>query len=211
MSVFESIRSSRLDSRLPYLAAAPADVKTCGSVLRLITTRNDSGDMIDESYVEMVADHDVTFIPYTMQEIISAEQLKFKATHKVHPLSYISGASENDFYLIDGSLYRITRIWEYGENAIHFHVWDGAYGTPGDSAGITKVRYVIQGVGPGVHTFGSGLFASVPTFSAVPDVWGNKTNDSGFYIASPMVSGFTLVDRGIGEVPVVTIYIFGTL
>jgi len=178
-----------------------------GSVRRLVTTRDANGNVIDESYNVVVGEHWVDLQPLSYNDRIAGEQLKIKATHKIFPeLNYVPSVSIHDFYRIDGKDYRIVEPFDF-RTVGYFRVLDGAFGAPSATT-VSKLFFAFDNVGPGTHTFGSGIFSSVPVFVQTPSIVGLKTNDGDFYISNPGASGFTLVDRGLGVSPLATIYIW---
>lgn len=182
-----------------------------GSVRRLVVTRNDDGDVIDESYTEVIGEHWLDLQPLSHDERITADQLKVKATHKIYPeLNYVPNVSINDFYRVDGRDYRIVEPWDFRALG-YFRVWDGAFGLPPVDVVTTRQTrsFVFHGLGPGVYTFGSGVMASVPTFEEAPLILDSGTNDGGYYIDNKTESGFTIFDTGIGSTPEVSVYIQG--
>lgn len=181
-----------------------------GSVRRLVVTRNEQGNISDESYQTVVGEHWLDLQPMSHSDRISSEQLKVRATHKVYPeLNHVPSVSIFDFYFIDGKKYRIVEPFDY-RTIGYFRVLDGSFGTPA-AAVAEQLFFSFDNVGPGTHAFGAGIFATVPTFAQVPDIIGLLTNDGSFFIDNITATGFRLVDRGIGVPPLATIYIWGLI
>lgn len=177
-------------------------------VVRLVVTRNVNGDVIDESYTQIYGSHNVDLQPASSNAKIAGEQLKINVTHNIYPERNIaSSILLGDFFRIGSRLYKITSIKDFIKTA-YFGVWDGAFGDQKVPSTIFNFFYTIENVVPGTYTFGSGLFASVPAFTSAPDIIGQETNDSSFYIDQVTATGFRLVDRFIGVSPIVTIYIW---
>jgi hypothetical protein len=182
------------------------------NVVRLVTTKDSNGDTVGEAYNLIYGEHWADVQPLSDSERTANAQLKISATHKIYPEPHVDGVLANDFYreVSNGKLYRIVDPFDY-RTLNYFKVWEGGFANPETPLSVQQVRYVITGVGPGVYLFGSGLFASVPIFSTVPVVYGIANNDCDFHIASITNIGFMLVDDNGDNVPVVTVFILGTV
>jgi len=180
------------------------------NVVRLVTTKDSNGDEVSEAYNLIYGDHWADVQPLSDSEKISNAQLKINATHKIFPEQRVTGVLDNDFYreIGSGKLYRIVESYDF-KTLNYFKVWEGGFGNVPAPLSVQQVRYVVTEVGPGSHVFGAGLFVGVPSFTAPPVVYGIENNDSDFHIESITNLGFTLVDDGGAETPVVTIYVFG--
>lgn len=176
-------------------------------VVRVVTTRDASGNVLMESFGIVYGDHWADIQPLTNTERIAAEQLKIKATHRIFPEPYLGGVVNiNDFYRSSGDLYRVVGIEDF-RDVIYYDAWQDIGGIVNGSS-VAKLFFSFTDIGPGVYTFGSGAFVGVPVFAQAPSIIGTSTNDGGFYITSISETGFTLVDRGLGTSPLVTVYIW---
>ncbi len=176
-------------------------------VVRAVETRDTSGDVVMESLGVVYGEHWADIQPLTNTERITAEQLKVKATHRIFPEPYLGGVvSINDFYRSNGDLYRVVGIEDF-RDVIYYDAWHDTGGIV-DDGGVSKLFFSFNDIGPGIYTFGSGAFAGMPTFAQASSIIGIKTNDGDFYIENVIATGFTLVDRGTGDSPLVIIYIW---
>lgn len=182
-----------------------------GEVVRLVSTRDERGHVIDESYTTVYASHALDLQPLSYQERLAADQLKIKVTHKVFPQrNIVPQVSLNDFYRIAGQYYRIVEKKDFLRVG-YFRVWEGEFGAPPTTPSIirTVYSYVVHGLGPGSYTFGSGALADVPEFESTPLVLDTLTNDGGYYMTNYSATGFTIVDKGTGLAPIVSVFIQG--
>lgn len=171
-----------------------------GEVLRLVTTRDAGGDVIDESFQEIVGKHWVDLQNFSANETIANEQLQTRFTHWIFPeFNVMPYVTANDYYRIDGDkLYRIIEPIDF-RTLGYFKVLEGAFGFK-DEAGVFKRFYSFDNVPPGVYTFGAGILAAVPAFEVAPDIFTEAISDSDTYIplTSITTSGFTIIDRASG-------------
>lgn len=176
-------------------------------VVRAVETRDSSGNVVLESFGIIFGEHWADIQPLSNTERVAGEQLKVKATHRIFPESHLgSSVNVHDFYRSAGQLYRIVGIYDF-RDVIYYDALHDIGGIV-DGSVVEKLFFSFNNVGPGVYTFGSGTFVTVPIFAQAPSVIGVATNDGGFYIESVTTTGFTLVDRGLGTSPLVTIYIW---
>lgn len=180
------------------------------NIVRLVTTRDSDGNVVGETYNEVYGEHWADLQPLPDSTRLANEQLKIQASHRIFPEPRVIGVLDNDFYrsVSDGKLYRITQSHDYS-TLNYFDVWEGAFGDSGAAQTVQEVRYTVTNVGPGIYTFGQGLFLSVPTFTTAPAVYGVASNDSDFHIEQITTTGFRLIDDGGAETPIVTVQIFG--
>lgn len=210
-TLYEDIRQAYTEDLVSRLGtvALPSGFKKSATIKRLTTTIGSNGNVVDEAYATVVDTHNVCIWPITPQERYANEQLGIKASHNVHPISYVSGWQHGDFYYINSKLYRIMAGEDHGGLACHFKVWEGTFGNPQTATSI-KRQYTVENVPPGVYTFGAGLFASVPVFASTPFIHIQETTDCALYIPVKSTTGFTLNTRGIGTQPeYCTVYIRG--
>lgn len=182
-----------------------------GDVVRLVSTRDERGHVIDESYTTVYPSHALDLQPLSYRDLVAADQLKIKVTHKVFPQkNIVPQVSLNDFYRIAGQLYRIVEKKDFLRTG-YFRVWEGAFGsTLTDTTVIRQIQsFVFHNLGPGDYTFGDGVLASVPEFTEAPLLLDMLTNDGSYYIENLSTTGFSIVDRGIGSSPLVSVYLKG--
>lgn len=182
-----------------------------GEVVRLVSTRDERGHVIDESYTTVYPSHALDLQPLSYQERVAADQLKIKVTHKIFPQrNIVPQVSLNDFYRIAGQLYRIVEAKDFLRVG-YFRVWAGAFGSTLTDTTIirTVYSYIVHGLGPGTYTFGSGALANIPEFESTPLVLDMLTNDGGYFIEDVSETGFTIIDKGTGSVPIVSVLIQG--
>lgn len=182
-----------------------------GEVVRLVSTRDERGHVIDESYTMVYGSHALDLQPMSYQERLAADQLKIKVTHKVFPQqNIVAQVSLNDFYRIAGQYYRIVEKKDFLRTG-YFRVWEGEFGAGlGGGTNIRQIQsFVFHNLGPGDYTFGDGVLASVPEFTEAPLLLDMLTNDGGYYIENVTTTGFTIVYRGIGSSPLVSVYLKG--
>lgn len=180
------------------------------NIVRLVTTQDIDGNVTGEAYNEVFGEHWADVQPLSDSDRLANAQLKISATHKIFPELRITGVLDNDFYreVTNGKLYRIVESFDF-KTLNYFKVWEGAFGDSGAAQTVQEVRYTVTNVGPGIYTFGQGLFLSVPTFTTAPAVYGVASNDSDFHIEQITTTGFRLIDDGGAETPIVTVQIFG--
>lgn len=180
-------------------------------VLRLVVTRDGNGNVSDESYTTVYGTHNVDLQPLTTRDLVANDQLKFKVSHYIFPetVAPFSFVSLGDRYRIGQKLYRIVKRHNHID-ACYFEVYDDAPEQGASAATVIQNAYVVENLGPGNYTYGSGALAAVPAFSAKPILLDTLMNDGGYWIANATASGFTIVDRGFGESPLVSVYIKGT-
>lgn len=182
-----------------------------GEVVRLVSTRDERGHVIEESYTTVYPSHALDLQPLSSRELVAADQLKIKVSHKVFPQrNMVAQVSLNDFYYIAGRLYRIIEKKDFLRTG-YFRVWDGAFGADQPDTTIVQsvYSYIVHGLGPGVYTFGSGALANVPVFESEPLVLDMLRNDGGFFIEDVSITGFTITDKGAGSIPNASVFIQG--
>lgn len=182
------------------------------TVQRLTTTYGAGGYVTEETYNTVFGSHIVDFQPYTTVDLVTNEQLKSKITHWVFPQrdAVVKQVRLGDFYYIKGKLYRIIeKADHYGE--CYFKVRDEEAEKFSEAAAVLQNAFTVENLGPGVYTYGSGLLAGVGPFSAKPILLDTLMNDGGYYIKDPSQSGFEIVDRLMGAVPMVSINVKGVL
>ena len=190
----------------------PRNKQKKATVQRLTSTRGSGGYVVDETYSTIFGTHIIDLQPYTTTDLIANEQLKFKITHWVFPQrdAVVKQVRIGDFYYIKGKLYRIIEMGDhYGE--CYFKVRDEAAEKFSEAAAVLQSAFVVENLGPGVYTYGSGLLAGIGPFSAKPILLDMLMNDGAYYINNPTTSGFEIVDRLMGAAPVVSIRVEGVL
>lgn len=74
------------------------------------------------------------------------------------------------------------------------------------------MEYQFSNIAPGVYTFGTAPLTGMPSsFSSAPFIHVQHNNEGKTFVAARSTTGFTLVDRGIGPQPVVTVTILDQL
>ena len=74
------------------------------------------------------------------------------------------------------------------------------------------MEYQFSNIAPGVYTFGTAPLIGMPSsFSSAPFIHVQRNNEGKSFVTARSTTGFTLVDRGLGPAPVVTITIIDQL
>ena len=182
------------------------------TIVRLTTTHGAGGYVVDETYNEIYGEHTVDLQPLSTEDLIANEQLKFKVSHWVFPElpHVIAYARLGDFYYINSKLYLIVKKSDHVDEG-YFQVRDEAAEKFSEAAAVLQSAFVVENLGPGVYTYGSGLLAGIGPFSAKPILLDTLMNDGSYYINNPTTSGFEIVDRLMGAAPVVSIRVEGVL
>lgn len=183
-----------------------------GEIIRKTATYNVSGAVTSIADEVLVAEHRLDLQPLSAQERITSEQFKIKVTHEVYPEPQVFDLAApvgGDFYRIDGRDYKIVAPYDYRALG-YFRVYDGAFGTPQRNY-LRRQAYAISSLGPGTYTFGSGALASVPAFSAAPQLIEAVENPALWTVTNITATGFTVVDLGVGAEPSLTVYLWNDL
>ena len=94
-------------------------------------TQDEDGNYGAESWTDIFGSHavDLQPIPENKRVPIAGGQYKYESTHKIYPekKAPIEACREGDFYLIDGSNYRITEKFVFDRIA-YVTVLEGAFG-----------------------------------------------------------------------------------
>lgn len=179
-----------------------------GEIIRKTSSYDGNADSLGITEQQIVGAHWVDLQPLSVDEKIAEAQFQFVEYFEVYPeRNILANVRKNDFYRINSRDYRILEISDFRTVGYFRVIYEGT-GTAEVSGNFFKTIIVL---GPGVYTYGSGLLASVGPFAARPVVVDTLLNDGSYYIASPSTSGFEIVNRGGGDVPVVSVYIEGTL
>lgn len=73
------------------------------------------------------------------------------------------------------------------------------------------MEWQFSGLGPGTYTFGTApLTDMTEEFEAVPFIHAQQNNDGMGFVTARTTTGFTIVDRGFGPPPEMTITIIKT-
>ena len=211
MPLIEDIRLARTNDLVSNIGrvSIPSSFKKTAQIRRLISTYGMSGNVVEETYQQVAANHDVCFWPLSTAAIVASEKLGFKVSHAIHPIADVSGWQLGDFYYLNNRLYKITKGDDFSL-ACHFEVWDGPFSTPAQNIN-KRYAYAISSLGPGNYTFGSGLLASVPAFSATPQLIEAVQNNALWTVTNITATGFTVVDLGLGAEPSLTVYLWNDL
>lgn len=68
------------------------------------------------------------------------------------------------------------------------------------------MEYQFPNITPGVYTYGAAPLTGMPSsFTTAPFVHRQPNNEGKSFITNRTTTGFTLVDRGLGPTPIVTI------
>lgn len=190
----------------------PRSKRKSATVLRLSETHGANGNITDETYTEVYGTHTVDLQPLTTNDLIANEQLKFKVSHWVFPeRKHVMPSTQiGDFYSIGQKLYRIMLRHDHVDE-VYFQVLDEAAERSSEISTVLQNAYTVDGLGPGVYTYGSGALAAVGPFSARPMLLDTLMNDGSYFINNPTASGFEIVDRFLGVTPQVSIYVKGVL
>lgn len=78
--------------------------------------------------------------------------------------------------------------------------------------GLTDTnRWSFTGVGPGAYTFGTAPLTGMPSsFAAAPIIYTQDNNSGQHYLTGKTTTGFTVVDKFIGQPPSITVVIVRT-
>lgn len=190
----------------------PRSKRKSATVLRLSVTRGANGNITEETYSTVYGAHTVDLQPLSTNDLIANEQLKFKVSHWVFPErpQVLPYTQNGDFYSIGSKLYRIMLKHDHVDEA-YFQVRDEAAERASEIAVVFQNAYTVDGLGPGVYTYGSGALVGIGLFSARPMLLDTLMNDGTYFIANPTVSGFEIVDKYGGSPPVVSVYVKGVL
>lgn len=166
------------------------------------------GAVIYEYLTEIVASHEVVFRPlyYRDARDFGADTIYYEGSHRVEPLLPQTGIKVNDFYFINGKYYRITHIQDFGI-ATHFIVLEQEYGIA-EKGDERLFLHHTKSVGAGNYTFGISPFAAVQNLAQTPYVFFNPVSDGEGYIDNLTTTGFSVIDRGIGQPVSLDIVIF---
>lgn len=181
-------------------------------VVRRSVTLDANGDTLAEDYTVVYGGHTVDLQPKTPTEDVGNQQTQYLATHwvfpeRVHVMPY---TRLGDFYRINQKLYRITKRFDFVDE-VYFEVYDDAPDQVTSIAIAVQSSFLIDDLGPGVYTYGSGVLAAVGPFSARPLLLETLMNEGGGYFANPNVNGFEIVYTGEGPTPIYTVQIKGIL
>lgn len=74
------------------------------------------------------------------------------------------------------------------------------------------MEYQFSNITPGVYTFGVAPLTGMPSsFATAPFIHVQRNNEGKPFVSARSTTGFTLVSRGIGPEPVVTVTIIDQL
>lgn len=170
-------------------------------VVRKIITKNDFGDVIDETLQTVYGEHWADIQPMSDQQRFANEQLKLQATHMVFPETdaVVDAVDVNDFYrdVADSIQYRIIEPNDF-RSLGYFKVWQGDFGKEPTTPHIKRAHFV-AGLGDGSYTFGSGSLSSVPAFNIAPCVFAAMSSDRMFFVENVTASGFAITDALFGS------------
>lgn len=181
-------------------------------VVRLSSTRDSNNDVLAETYDVVYGAHVVDLVPDDNSEAIANEQHQLFASYLIFPREKTVGgyARLRDFYRINNKLYRIFAKKDFVEN-VYFEVRDDAPEQATSIAVAVQNSFVIDNLGPGVYTYGSGVLLGVGPFAARPLLLETLMNDGGGYFVNPSMSGFEIVNTGEGASPIYTVVVKGVL
>lgn len=107
---------------------------------------------------------------------------------------YIDSITANGFRLVDRGL-GISPL-------VTLYIWEKPVGA------IDVNKWSFTGIGPGTYTYGTSPLTGVPSdFSAAPILYTQNNNDGDHYVTNKTATGFTIVDRGLGSMPSITVVI----
>ena len=181
-------------------------------VVRLSLTKDGNGDTVAEDYNVVYGAHTIDLQPNVLSDAVANEQTQYRATHLVFPerVHVMSYTRLGDFYRVNQKLYRVIKRYDFVDE-VYFEVRDEAPEQATSIAVAVQNSFVIDNLGPGVYTYGSGLLLGVGPFSARPLLLETLMNDGGGYFANPTVTGFEIVNTGEGASPIYTVTVKGIL
>lgn len=174
-------------------------------IRRPVNTFDANGKVILQSWRLIVPEHNIDLMALSHSERFNGAQLKINVSHSIFPeLRSISAVQLGDFYFAGDSRYNIIEKNGAGEFG-YFRVWSDDSGDVAASAAQDRNYFQASGLIPGAYTFGSGSLASIDAFSSVPIQLFTKKNAGSFYVPAKSATGFTLGDKGLGDIPQVDV------
>lgn len=157
-------------------------------------------------WVTIINSHVVDKQPIMLSADLINHQLQFKASHRVFPENYLPALRVGDYYNIGGNRLRITKKYDYSDTC-YVDVYDGSSEKIESTGDFEAQSVIADNVTASSYTYGSGIFETFTAGSTIPNLFFSRYNDSSFYLGSHTVSGFDLVDLGLGETPSLSVYV----
>ena len=170
-----------------------------GEIGRALVFVGQDGAITENAFAEVARAHALKLIPFSASEESDFMQAGLQYTHKVFPENWevAKKALDGDFYFINDDTFQIKQKKDYGRNGFFI-----VYKESGEALEEAQYRVPFSyqfNLSANSYTWGTSPFSNIVNISKSPIVAPITTNDSELYLESVSTTGFTIVDRNIGQ------------